>query len=37
VKTKPGKAGAIDRTLRVITDLKTDGEIDFKVQANVAE
>jgi hypothetical protein len=37
VKTRPGKAGAIDRTLRVITDLKADGEIDFKVQANVTD
>jgi hypothetical protein len=35
VRVKPGKAGAVDRTLRVITDLKEDNEIDFKVHAEV--
>jgi hypothetical protein len=37
VKLKPAKAGTVDRTLRVITDLKEDGEIDFKVSAVVKE
>jgi hypothetical protein len=37
IKVKPGKAGALDRTLRVITDLKEDNEIDFKVNADVTE
>ena len=36
IKVKPGKAGALDRTLRVITDLKEDNEIDFKLTAVVA-
>jgi hypothetical protein len=35
VKVKPGKPGAIDRTIRVVTDLKKDNEIDFKVSATV--
>jgi hypothetical protein len=37
VKTKSGKVGTLDRSLKVITDLKTDGEIDFKVQATITE
>lgn len=37
VKTKSAKAGTLDRALRIITDLKADGEIDFKVQANITE
>jgi hypothetical protein len=37
IKIKPGKAGTLDRTLRVITDLKEDNEIDFKVNAVVGE
>jgi hypothetical protein len=35
LKVKPGKAGTIDRTLRVITDMKKDNEIDFKVSGTV--
>src|SRR5262245_59620649 len=35
VKLKSDKAGALDRTLRVVTDLKDDNEIDFRVQAQV--
>jgi hypothetical protein len=35
IKLKPGKAGVLNRTLRVITDLKEDNEIDFKVNAVV--
>lgn len=37
IKLKPKKAGAIDHTLRVITDLKEDNEIDFRVNAVAAE
>ncbi|MFO0845290.1 MAG: DUF1573 domain-containing protein [Gemmataceae bacterium] len=37
VRTKSGKAGTLDRSLRVITDLKADGEIDFRVQATITE
>jgi hypothetical protein len=35
IKVKPGKAGTIDRTIHVVTDLKADNEIDFKVSATV--
>jgi hypothetical protein len=35
VKLKTSQAGALDRTLRVVTDLSSDNEIDFKVQAEV--
>jgi hypothetical protein len=35
IQLKPGKAGAVDRTLRIITDLKEDNEIDFRVNAVV--
>jgi hypothetical protein len=37
VKVKPLNAGPMDRTLRVITDLKEDREIDFKVTADVRD
>jgi hypothetical protein len=33
VKVKPGQAGTFDRLLRVVTDLKEDNEIDFRVHA----
>jgi hypothetical protein len=37
IKFKPdaGNTGAIDRTLRVVTDLKEDNEIDFRINAVV--
>jgi len=35
VKFKPGKAGIMDRVLKLVTDLKADNEIDFRVQAAV--
>jgi hypothetical protein len=35
IKVKPGTAGTVDRTFRVITDLKEDNAIDFKVNALV--
>jgi hypothetical protein len=35
VRLKSAQPGKIDRSLRVITDLKDDGEIDFRVQAEV--
>jgi hypothetical protein len=37
IRLKASAAGALDRTLRVVTDLKEDNEIDFKVNAVVAE
>lgn len=36
IKFKPGKAGSLDRTLKVVTDLKKDNEIDLQVRATVA-
>jgi len=33
IRLKPGKAGAVDKLLRVVTDLPRDNEIDFRVQA----
>jgi hypothetical protein len=35
VRLKTSQPGAIDRTFRVVTDLKEDNEIDFRVQARV--
>lgn len=35
IQLKPGQAGTLDRTLRVLTDLKEDNEIDFRVHAVV--
>jgi hypothetical protein len=35
IKVKPDKAGLLDRTFRVTTDLKEDNEIDFKLNAAV--
>jgi hypothetical protein len=35
IQFKPGQAGTLDRTLRVLTDLKEDNEIDFRVHAVV--
>ncbi len=35
IKLKPGSTGSLDRTLRVLTDLKEDNEIDFRVNATV--
>src|SRR5262249_9356625 len=37
VRVKSAKAGVIDKTLRVVTDLKEDNEIDFKVNVDVAD
>jgi hypothetical protein len=37
LRMKPAKAGVIDKTLSVVTDLKEDNEIDFKVNVAVAE
>ena len=37
VRLKPGKAGALDRTLRIVTDQKEDGQVDFKVNAAVID
>ncbi len=34
VKVKPGKAGRIERTLKVVTGLKADNEIEFKIEAD---
>jgi len=36
IKVKPGMSGKLDRVLRVITDLKVDGEIDVRVQGTVS-
>ncbi|MFO0926561.1 MAG: DUF1573 domain-containing protein [Gemmataceae bacterium] len=33
VKVRPDHAGNLDRTLRVVTDLPADNEIDFRIQA----
>jgi hypothetical protein len=35
LKFKPGKAGEIARTLRIITDLKEDNELDLQISAQV--
>jgi hypothetical protein len=35
IRLHPSRAGAIDRTLRVVTDLKEDNEIDFRVNASI--
>jgi hypothetical protein len=35
VKVKPGKAGEWNRTLRIVTDLAEDGEIDLHVSAQI--
>jgi len=35
VKVKPGKAGLLNHPLRVVTDLKIDNEIEFRVQGMV--
>jgi hypothetical protein len=35
VKLKPGAPGTLDRTLRVVTDMAEDNEIDFHVSASV--
>jgi hypothetical protein len=35
VRLRPGKAGSIDRTLRVVTDLTEDNEIDFRISADI--
>jgi hypothetical protein len=35
VTLKGTKAGELDRTLRVITDLKEDGEIDCRAQGQI--
>lgn len=35
VKVKPGMGGKLDKVLRVVTDLKIDGEIDVRVQGVV--
>jgi hypothetical protein len=37
VRVKAAKAGTIDKTLRVVTDLKEDNEIDFKLNVAVAD
>lgn len=36
IKLKSPRTGALDRALRVVTDLKEDNEIDFRVQATLA-
>ena len=36
IKVVPGMSGKIDKVLRVITDMKTDNEIDVRVQGNVS-
>jgi hypothetical protein len=36
LKLKPGKAGEVTRTLRIITDLKEDNEVDVQISAQVA-
>jgi hypothetical protein len=35
VKLKPSTTGTLDRTLRVVTDLTEDNEIDFRVSATI--
>ena len=35
IRLHPNRAGTIDRTLRVVTDLQEDNEIDFRVNASV--
>jgi hypothetical protein len=35
IRLKPSKSGTVDRTLRVVTDLKEDNEIDFRINASV--
>jgi hypothetical protein len=35
IRLRSGMSGTLDRTLRVVTDLKEDNEIDFRVQAVV--
>jgi hypothetical protein len=35
VRIKPGKSGEIKRTLRIVTDLKEDNEIDLQVSAQI--
>ncbi len=37
VKLKSNKVGTLDRLLKIVTDLKTDGDIDFKVQGLVTD
>jgi hypothetical protein len=37
IRLKPTKVGVVDYTLRVVTDLKEENEIDFKVSAVVAQ
>lgn len=37
IKVKPPKAGAIDRTLRVVTDLKKDNEIEVKLTGTATD
>ena len=37
LKVKPGKAGKLDRLLKVVTDMKEDNVIDFRIEANVIE
>jgi hypothetical protein len=37
IRLKPTKAGIIDKTLRVVTDLKEDRETDFRLNLAVAE
>jgi hypothetical protein len=35
VKLKPGKAGELDRNVRIETDLPEDGSVEFVVSAQV--
>jgi len=37
VRIRPDKAGVIDRTLTVVTDMKEDNRIDFRVNAAVSD
>jgi len=37
IRLQPTKAGLLDKTLRVVTDLKEDNEIDFKLNVAVTE
>lgn len=37
VKLKSDKAGTLDRTIQIVTDLPSDGTLDFRVQATVAD
>jgi hypothetical protein len=37
VKIKPENAGAVSRRIKVLTDLKEDGEIDFQISALVTD